>query len=76
MTGIQALERIADDLPRSSGKPLAREFEYLRHGAQTRIAAIRIATGAVPAHCGDTRTEEDFSRFIEWLIPQHPGYLA
>lgn len=76
MTGIQALERIADDLPMSSGKPLAREFEYKRHGTQTLIAAIRIATGAVHAHCGDTRTEEDFSRFIEWLIQQHPGYLA
>lgn len=28
MTGIQALERIADDLPMSAGKPVAREFEY------------------------------------------------
>jgi len=76
MTGIQALERIAEDLPMSCGKPLAREFEYKRHGTQTLIAAIRVATGAVHAHCGDTRTEEDFSRFIEWLIQQHPGYLT
>jgi len=35
MTGIQALERIAADLPLSPGKPLAREFEYKRHGTQT-----------------------------------------
>jgi len=35
MTGIQALERCAPDLPMSPGKPLAREFEYIRHGTQT-----------------------------------------
>jgi hypothetical protein len=74
MTGIQALERIAEDLPMSAGKPVAQEFEYQRHGTQTLIAAIRIAFGTVYAHCGDTRTEEDFSRFIETLIEQHPGY--
>jgi len=38
MTGIQALERIADELPMSQGKPTAREFEYKRHGTQTLIA--------------------------------------
>lgn len=32
MTGIQALERIAADLPMSPGKPVAREFEYKRNG--------------------------------------------
>ena len=74
MTGIQALERIAADLPMSPGKPVAREFEYKRNGTQTLIGAIRIATGTVQARCGDTRTEEDFSRFIEALIRQHPGY--
>jgi hypothetical protein len=74
MTGIQALERIAPDLPMSPGKPLAREFEYKRNGTQTLIAAIEIATGTVQAHCGDTRTEEDFSQFIEALIQQHPAY--
>lgn len=74
MTGIQALERIATDLPMSPGKPVAREFEYKRHGTQTLIAGLQIASGEVTAACGDTRTEEDFSRFIENLIEQHPGY--
>lgn len=74
MTGIQALERIAPDLPMSSGKPLAREFEYKRNGTQTLIAAIEVATGTVQAHCGDTRTEEDFSQFIEGLLQRHRGY--
>lgn len=65
MTAIQALERIAADLPMAPGKPLAREFEYKRHGTQTLIAAMNIATGKVFAHVGETRTEEDFARFIE-----------
>lgn len=53
---------------------MAREFEYTRHGTQTLIAAFNIATGAVHAQCGDTRTEKDFSAFIEELIRKHPGY--
>lgn len=73
-TGIQALERIAADLPMAPGKPEAREFEYKRHGTQTLIAAMRIATGAIYAHCGDTRTEADYCWFIEDLIGRHPGY--
>lgn len=74
MTGIQALERIAPELPMAPGKPLAREFEYQRHGTQTLIAGLQIATGQVSAVCGETRTEADFSRFIEQLIEQHPDY--
>lgn len=56
------------------GKPLAREFEYRRHGTQTLIAALRVDTGEVHARCGDTRTEEDFAGFIDELIEAHPGY--
>ena len=74
MTGIQALERISDDLPMSMGKPVAREFEYIRNGTQTLIAAMNITTGKIEADCGDTRTEEDFAIFIKRLIDSNPGY--
>ncbi len=74
LTGAQALERIAADLPLSPGKPLAREFEYKRHGTQTLIAAIDVATGKVQGVCGDTRTEEDFAEFVERMIETNPGY--
>ena len=74
LTGAQALERIAADLPLSPGKPLAREFEYKRHGTQTLIAAINVATGKVQGVCGDTRTEEDFCQFVEYMIESNPGY--
>lgn len=74
MTGIQALERIAPDLPMAPGKPLAREFEYKRNGTQTLIAGINVATGKVQGVCGDTRTEEDFARFIGQVIESNPGH--
>jgi transposase len=74
MTGIQALEPIAPDLPMKPGKPQAREFEYKRNGTQTLIAAINVATGKVAADCGDTRTEEDFCLFISGLVENNPGF--
>ena len=74
MTGIQALERIAEELPISQGKPLAREFEYKRHGTQTLIAGFNVTTGKVHGICGDTRKENDFSSFIENTIRDNPQY--
>jgi transposase len=73
MTGIQALERIAEDLPMSSKKPIAREFEYKRNGTQTLIGAINVGTGHVYGQCGDTRTEDDFVAVVKSLIDEHPG---
>ena len=74
MTGIQALERIAEDLPMSPGKPIAREFEYVRHGTQTVIAGFNVRTGQVHAVCGDTRKEDDFALFIQNTIEANPNY--
>jgi len=73
-SGIQALERTDDDLPIAPGKPRAREFEYERHGTQTLIAGINVATGKVQGICGETRTEEDFVGFIRGMIQKNPGY--
>ena len=61
MTGIQALERKAPDLPRSQGKIQRREFEYIRHGTQTLIASFDVAKGQVICSTvGNTRTEADY----------------
>ena len=73
-TGIQAMERIADDLPICPGKPRARELEYKRNGTQILIATINVAMGKVQAICSDTRTEEDFVNFIKQMIEINPGY--
>jgi hypothetical protein len=34
----------------------------------------RVATGTVCGWVADTRAEEDFARFIEWVIQGNPGY--
>jgi len=74
MTGIQALERCAPDLPMGPGKPLAREFEYIRHGTQTLLGGFNVATGVIQGLCRDTRKEEDLVDLIKYLIEQNPGY--
>ena len=47
MTGIQATERLEQDLPMRPGKVERREFEYIRHGTQTLIANFDVATGKI-----------------------------
>ena len=74
MTGVQALERIAGDLPMSSGKPQAMEFEYKRHGTQTLIAGMNVTTGKIIGACGATRTEEDLKNFIKRVMTENTGY--
>jgi putative transposase len=74
MTGVQALEQISDELPMSAKKPIAREFEYKRHGTQTLIAGFNVTTGEVHGVCGDTRKEDDFASFIENTIEDNPNY--
>lgn len=68
MTGIQALERIAPGLPMRPGKVERREFEYRRHGTQALIAAFDVTTGKVEGTIGNTRTEQDFARFLRCVL--------
>ncbi len=44
------------------------EFEYIRHGTQTLIAAFDVATGQVLAIVGERRTEQDYASFLESLF--------
>jgi len=69
MTGIQALERNAPDLPMNHGKIQRREFEYTRHGTQTLIANFDVVEGVIVSPtCGDTRTEFDFAAHISRTV--------
>ena len=46
-TGIQALDRTQPLLPLSAQKPRRWTNEYVRHGTQTLLAALEIASGKV-----------------------------
>ena len=74
MTGVQALQRCAPDLPMGSRKPIAREFEYIRHGTQTLLAGFNVVTGVIQGLCRDTRKEQDLVDLVAHLIETNPGY--
>lgn len=74
MTGIQALERKAPDLPMRPGKIQRREFEYIRHGTQTLIASFDVASGQViDSSVGDTRTEADYLAHVRQTVATDPN---
>jgi len=78
MTGIQALERAAPTLPMHPGKVERREFAYIRHGPQSLIANLAVATGQIlTPSLGPTRTEEDFAAHIARTVAADPtaGYI-
>lgn len=68
MSGVQALERAAPSLPMKPGRIERREYEYKRHGTQALIAAFDVASGQIQGTVGDTRTEEDYVRFLAGLF--------
>lgn len=72
-TGMQALERLHPTLRMQCGEVERREFEYVRHGTQTLIASLEVATGQLLApSVGDTRTESDFAAHIEAVVATAP----
>lgn len=66
--GMQALERAAPDLPSAPNQIRRRECNYVRHGTQSLIAALNVATGHVSASVDHTRNEQDFESFVEWVM--------
>jgi transposase len=72
--GIQALDRTQPLLPLRAKKPRAWTNEYKRHGTQTLLAALEIATGKVIAHVRDRRTTGDFLGFMDEVVKSYPLY--
>lgn len=71
-TGIQALDRTQPLLPLRAKKPRSWTNEYVRHGTQTLIAALEIATGKVVAHIRNRRTSVNFLRFMNDVVRAYP----
>ena len=69
---IQALDRTQPLLPLRAKKPRAWTNEYVRHGTQTLLAALEIATGKVIAHVRDRRTTVDFLSFMNDVVKAYP----
>jgi len=73
-TGIQALDRTQPLLPLSAKKPRSWSNEYVRHGTQTLLAALEIASGQVVAHVKQRRTSVNFLRFLKDVIAAFPEH--
>lgn len=71
-TGMQAIERAYEDHNPKPGQPRRQDFEYIRHGTQSLIAAYNVHSGSVIGHCGDTRTGEDLKIFMEAVAKAYP----
>jgi transposase len=72
-TGIQALERIEGIAPKSKGAHRRREFEYVRHGTTSLMAAIGVGKGELVNHrIHPTRNEKDFVTFMESTVAKFP----
>ena len=70
---IQALDRTQPLLPLRAKKPQSWTNEYVRHGTQTLIAALEIATGKVVAHIRNRRTSVNFLRFMNQVVRAYPN---
>src|SRR6266699_2848873 len=70
--GIQALDRTQPLLPLRAKKPRAWTNEYVRHGTQTLLTALEIATGQVVAHIKQRRTSVNFLQFMNCVVAHFP----
>jgi transposase len=64
---IQALGRLHPDLPMRPGEPVAREFEYVRHGVMHLFAAFNVRTGLVDGEVYPDKTHDEFIDLLDRL---------
>lgn len=73
LTHVQALERLAPDLPPRPGQVARREFEYKRHGTCSFFINFDVASGTVfSPSSGPTRTEADFVEHVRRTVESDP----
>jgi transposase len=73
-TGLQANEKRAESLPPQPDQAAKEETQYTRHGAVCLTAAWDVVQGQiVQHHTQETRTNEDFARFVEHTTSSDPN---
>lgn len=72
--GIQALDRTQPLRPLRAKKPRSWTHEYVRHGTQTLLAALEIATGQVLAQVKQRRTSVNFLGFLNLVVANFPPH--
>jgi hypothetical protein len=59
-------------LPLRATRPRSGTNEYVRHGTQSLLAALEVATGRVIGHVRDRRTSVNFLRFMNDVVAAFP----
>lgn len=72
-TGITARSRKHPDQPGSPGQRTRREFEYIRHGTVSIIAALNVHTGQVLTESIDHNNADTFIGFLRTLDQTIPA---
>ena len=70
---MQALEPVKPNKLVKPGHVEKREFEYTRHGTQALLAGMDVVTGKIIPLVRDTRTEQDFSDWLDIVLASDPG---
>src|SRR6185503_2505631 len=71
-TGMQARGRRFPGRPPAPGRAARFEFEYIRYGTRTLIAAFDIISGRVYGEVRPTRNEQDLLEFMEAVAKRFP----
>jgi transposase len=74
-TGIQAKSRKHPQIPARPGRDARREFEYVRHGTVSIIAAMNVTTGEVIAERIHRNNSAAFIAFLAMLDQMTPPHL-
>ncbi|MGF7234092.1 MAG: IS630 family transposase [Frankia sp.] len=74
-TGIQAKSRKHPDIPTRPGRDARRQFEYVRHGTVSIVAAMDVFTGQVLAHRIGRNNSATFLDFLVTLDQATPPDL-
>jgi transposase len=74
-TGIQAKSRRHPEIPARPGRDARREFEYVRHGTISILAAMNVTAGEVIAERIDRNDSATFTRFLAMLDQMTPPHL-
>ena len=74
-TGIQAKSRKHPNVPAGASRDARREFEYVRHGTVSILAAMNVTTGEVIAERIARNDSVTFIRFLSMLHQAIPPHL-
>jgi transposase len=72
--GIQAIQNTASDLPPKPGShaEVGRDYEYIRHGTLSLLAALDLHTGEVIANVEERHRSQEFVSLLKRLDDHYP----